>query len=45
MDVDHVETESADIEEVECPKSIHIVPSSFSSLVNDESEDDKGDGI
>ena len=34
-----------DIDEVECPRSIHIVPSSFSSCVNEDIDEDNGDGI
>ena len=36
---------NTDIEDVEWPKSIQIVPSSFSSFVSDDKEEDKGEGI
>ena len=34
-----------EIDEVECPKLILMVPSSFSSLFKDERDEDKGEGI
>ena len=34
-----------DIEDIEWPKSIQMVPSSFSSFVNDDKDEDNGEGI
>ena len=34
-----------EIEDVEWPKLIDIVPSSNSSFVNDDKDDDRGDGM